>query len=236
MEIIIQNVHKQYRKFTALNNIDLHIGTGLFGLLGPNGAGKSTLMKILSTILPFEKGEITIGNYNLDKEGDKIREELGYLPQSFQAPTLFTGRELLHYVASMKGVTENKERTFQIEQVLKDVNLINHADKKIKGYSGGMLRRLGIAQELIGNPQLIIMDEPTAGLDPSERIRFRNLLERLGKERTIILSTHIISDIETSCEQVGVLHEGNLLFHGLTKNLAKIATRNKVLISAFFIY
>lgn len=221
--IKIKGLSKSYRKIQVLKDVDLQIDTGLFGLLGPNGAGKTTLMKILSTILPWKDGEVTIYDYDLLKEGDKVRELLGYLPQHFHAPGQFTGREFLHYVGSMKGVIDKKERTAQVERLLGEVNLQSHADKKIKSYSGGMKRRLGIAQALLGNPKLIILDEPTAGLDPSERIRFRNVIEKLSKNYTIILSTHIISDIESSCEKVAVLNNGKVLFQGTTEGLAEIA-------------
>ncbi|GKU76417.1 ABC transporter ATP-binding protein [Paenibacillus sp. L3-i20] len=217
--IQIEGLHKTYRKVPALTNINLQIEKGLFGLLGPNGAGKSTLMKILSTILPYQDGKVNIYNYDLALEGDKVRTLLGYLPQHFHAPTSFTGREFLHYVGSMKGLTNRQERSKQVERLLDEVNLLPHADKKIKGYSGGMTRRLGIAQALLGNPQFIILDEPTAGLDPSERIRFRNVIERLSKDYTIILSTHIISDIESSCEKVAVLNRGNVMYQGTTAGL-----------------
>ncbi|WHY78013.1 ABC transporter ATP-binding protein [Neobacillus sp. WH10] len=225
LTIKIEGLQKRYRKFQALKNINLHTETGLFGLLGPNGAGKSTLMKILSTILPFDEGKITIYDYDLVKEGDKVRQLLGYLPQHFNVPTQFTGREFLHYVASMKGVTNQQERNLQVEKLLEEVNLVQQANKKIKGYSGGMKRRLGIAQALLGNPKLIILDEPTAGLDPSERIRFRNLIEKLSKDHSIILSTHIISDIESSCENVAVIYQGEVLFQGSTEELAKKAVK-----------
>jgi len=225
LTIKIEGLQKRYRKFQALKNINLHTETGLFGLLGPNGAGKSTLMKILSTILPFDEGKITIYDYDLVKEGDKVRQLLGYLPQHFNVPTQFTGREFLHYVASMKGVTDQQERDLQVEKLLEEVNLVQQANKKIKGYSGGMKRRLGIAQALLGNPKLIILDEPTAGLDPSERIRFRNLIEKLSKDHSIILSTHIISDIESSCENVAVIFQGEVLFQGSTEELAEKAVK-----------
>lgn len=219
-KVKIEGLYKSYRNFEALNNINLHIETGLFGLLGPNGAGKTTLMKILSTILPFKDGEVTIYNFNLLEEGDKVREILGYLPQDFHAPGQLTGREFLHYVASMKGVINKQDRETQVDRVLDEVNLLAHADKKVKSYSGGMKRRLGIAQALLGHPKLLILDEPTAGLDPSERIRFRNVMERLSKDYSIILSTHIISDIESSCERLAVLNNGKLLFQGTIASLA----------------
>lgn len=221
--IKIEGLNKSYGKEQVLKDINLQIDTGLFGLLGPNGAGKTTLMKVLSTILPWKEGEVTIYDYDLLTEGDKVRELLGYLPQHFHAPGQFTGRELLHYVGSMKGLLDKKERTNQVERLLEEVNLQSHANKKVKSYSGGMKRRLGIAQALLGNPKLIILDEPTAGLDPSERIRFRNVIEKLSKDYTIILSTHIISDIESSCEKLAVLNNGEVLFQGTTDSLAEYA-------------
>lgn len=177
-------------------------------------------MKILSTILPFQEGKVSIYGHDLVSEGDKVRQLLGYLPQHFNVPSQFTGREFLHYVASLKGVSNLQERKNQVEKTLEDVNLIEQANKKIKGYSGGMKRRLGVAQALIGNPKFIILDEPTAGLDPSERIRFRNVMERLSKDHSIILSTHIINDIESSCKNVAVIHRGEVLFQGFTELLA----------------
>ncbi|MBE1556111.1 ABC transporter ATP-binding protein [Sporosarcina limicola] len=221
--ITIKGLTKSFRKFRALDGIDLQIGPGLFGLLGPNGAGKTTLMKVLSTSSSWSDGKVTVYGFDLLKEGDKVRELLGYLPQQFQTPHHFTGGQLLHYIASMKGVLDTTERTKQVERVLREVNLEQHANKRIKAYSGGMKRRLGIAQALLGNPKLIIFDEPTAGLDPSERIRFRNLIERLSKECTIILSTHIISDIESTCEKVAVMNNGEVHFQGSVEELAQIA-------------
>ena len=221
--IEVKGLSKSYGKVQVLKDIDLQIDTGLFGLLGPNGAGKTTLMKVLSTILPWKDGEVTIYDYDLLKEGDKVRELLGYLPQHFHAPGQFTGKEFLHYVGSMKGLSDKKERTDQVERLLEEVNLLPQANKKVKSYSGGMKRRLGIAQALLGNPKLIILDEPTAGLDPSERIRFRNIIEKLSKTYTIILSTHIISDIESSCEKLAVLNNGEVLFQGTTESLAEHA-------------
>ncbi len=223
MTIKIEGLSKSYGKVEVLKNVDLQISTGLFGLLGPNGAGKTTLMKILSTILPWKDGQVTIYDYNLLQEGDKVRELLGYLPQHFHAPGQLTGREFLHYAGSMKGLSDKKERAAQVERLLEEVNLQPQANKKVKSYSGGMKRRLGIAQALLGNPKLIILDEPTAGLDPSERIRFRNMIEKLSKDYTIILSTHIISDIESSCEKVAVVNNGEVLFQGTTESLAECA-------------
>lgn len=223
MTIEINHLHKAYRQTFELKDIQLQIGTGLFGLLGPNGAGKSTLMNILSTILPMDKGKVTIYGFDLMKEEKKVRELLGFLPQHFHPPGQFTGREFLHYVASLKGITEKQEREAQVEKVLEQVNLINQANKKIKHFSGGMKRRLGIAQALLGDPKFLMFDEPTAGLDPSERLRFRNILDKLRNDRTILLSTHIISDIELSCDQVGIMNKGEILYQGTTEDLANQA-------------
>lgn len=222
-QIKIVGLSKCYRQFYALKDINLQIGAGLFGLLGPNGAGKTTLMKIISTILPYEEGKVMVDEFDVAKDGEQVREMLGYLPQHFYTPTQFTGREFLHYVGSMKGLVQKSEREEQVEKLLKQVNLLAYADKKIKGYSGGMVRRLGIAQALLGNPKLLIFDEPTAGLDPSERIRFRNVIEKLSKNHTIILSTHIMSDIESSCENVAVMNRGKLLYQGTTTSLREKA-------------
>lgn len=223
MTIEINHLHKAYRQTFELKDIQLQIGTGLFGLLGPNGAGKSTLMNILSTILPMDKGKVTIYGFDLMKEEKKVRELLGFLPQHFHPPGQFTGREFLHYVASLKGITEKQEREAQVEKVLEQVNLINQANEKIKHFSGGMKRRLGIAQALLGDPKFLMFDEPTAGLDPSERLRFRNILDKLRNDRTILLSTHIISDIELSCDQVGIMNKGEILYQGTTEDLANQA-------------
>ncbi|ASS75296.1 ABC transporter ATP-binding protein [Tumebacillus algifaecis] len=216
----IAGLRKVYGKFHALKGIDLKLEPGLFGLLGPNGAGKTTLMQIVCTLLDFDAGQVLVHGLDLRKEGHLIRGLLGYLPQHFNLPTQFTGKEFLHYAASMKGLSDRRERQQQVERVLQEVNLQDEANKRVKGYSGGMKRRLGIAQALLGDPKLIIVDEPTAGLDPAERIRFRNLIARLSAERTILLSTHIVSDIEASCDQAAVLLRGELKFQGSLQELA----------------
>jgi ABC-2 type transport system ATP-binding protein len=213
--VSITGLRKSYGKFAALKGIDLSLEPGLFGLLGPNGAGKTTLMKILSTLLAYDDGDVRIHGLDVKTQGHEIRGLLGVLPQHFHAPGQFTGEEFLQYVASMKDIRDKSE----VERVLHEVNLTDKAKKKIKSYSGGMKRRLGIAQALIGDPKLIIVDEPTAGLDPAERIRFRNLMARLSADRTILLSTHIVSDIESSCEKAAVLFEGELRFHGTLPEL-----------------
>ncbi|MFD2168599.1 ABC transporter ATP-binding protein [Tumebacillus lipolyticus] len=219
----IAGLRKSYGKFQALKGIDLTLERGLFGLLGPNGAGKTTLIKILSTLLAYEEGEVFVHGLNLRTEGHQVRQMLGYLPQQVNLPLQFTGEEFLEYAASMKGVLDKRARKREVERVLIEVNLEECAKKKVKSYSGGMKQRLGIAQALLGEPKLIIVDEPTAGLDPAERIRFRNLIASLGEQRTILLSTHIVSDIELSCEQAAVLLQGELEFKGSLSELASLA-------------
>lgn len=220
MQLIIENLTKQYGKNTpALNSINLTLGVGIFGLLGPNGAGKSTLMQILATIIPKTDGTIKLGDFELGKDDQAIRQQLGYLPQEFGLYKKLTGAEFLDYVAIMKGFKDSKRRNQQVAAMLESVNLTSQAGKKIGSYSGGMKQRIGIAQALIGEPKLIVVDEPTAGLDPEERIRFRNLLDKLAKDRIILLSTHIVSDIESSCEKLAIIKKGSMLFQGTRAEL-----------------
>lgn len=227
MNIQIQALNKTYSGGKqALSEIDLSIGPGMFGLLGPNGAGKSTLMQILATLIPPTRGKVQIGPYLLGKEDHRIRQCLGYLPQASRFYDKLTGEEFLHYVASIKGMNSAKERRAAVGALLEKVNLQSHAKRKLKTYSGGMKQRIGIAQALIGDPQVLIVDEPTAGLDPEERIRFRELLEELGQNRIILLSTHIVADIEASCRSLAILDEGNLMYHGTMADLlAKVQGR-----------
>lgn len=222
--IEIQHLTKQYKKNElALDNINLTIEHGMFGLLGPNGAGKTTLMRILATVMPATSGDAMIGGFSLKKNPEAIRRKLGYLPQIFQLPPQLTATEFLDYCAVMKGINNKKERKQEILRLLEQVNLTDKQNRKIKTFSGGMKQRLGIAQALLGNPELIIVDEPTAGLDPEERVRFRNLLTRFSVNRTVILSTHIVADIESSCEQLAVLNHGKLIATGNTSDLTNYA-------------
>jgi len=198
----------------------------MFGLLGPNGAGKSTLMQILATVLPPTSGEVRIGDYRIGKDDQHIRRLLGYLPQTFGLYAKLTGEEFLNYIAVLKGVHDVGARRLIVKQLLDKVNLADKAKQKIKSYSGGMKQRIGIAQALIGDPQVIIVDEPTAGLDPEERIRFRNLLEELSLERIVLLSTHIVADIETSCSRLAVLNKGKVSFQGTPDEMiAKVESK-----------
>jgi ABC-2 type transport system ATP-binding protein len=220
MEITINNLCKSYGKGTnALQSVSLTIGKGMFGLLGPNGAGKSTLMQILATLLPPTSGEVRFGNLRLGKEDQHIRGLLGYLPQEFGVYKKLTAFEYLDYVALMKGISNNVARKLQIDEMLERVNLTGVRNKKIGGFSGGMRQRVGIAQALLGDPQAIIVDEPTAGLDPEERLRFRNLLGELSASKIVILSTHIVGDIESSCSRLAIMRKGNVLFQGTQEEL-----------------
>lgn len=221
--IEIDSLSKKYRKHQALRNIELSIDNGMFGLLGPNGAGKTTLMRILATLLKPSSGEASINGRSLKKQPDEIRSMIGYLPQHFQIYQQLSGRDFLDYVGVMKGIRDRKWRQQEIDRLLEAVNLREPSAKKVKTYSGGMRQRLGIAQALMGDPDVLIVDEPTAGLDPEERVRFRNLLARFSAERTVILSTHIVADIENSCEKLAVLNHGEVAMTGSLDDLERHA-------------
>lgn len=196
----------------ALKGVSLEAPSGMFGLLGPNGAGKTTLMKILATLLEPDSGTAAMNGIDLiiDKHG--TREMLGYLPQEFGLYPTLTADQTLHYFAKLKGVHDTKERSALVDALLERVNLAGERRQRVGGFSGGMRQRLGIAQALIGQPQLIIVDEPTAGLDPEERIRFHNLLsETAGEDAVVILSTHIVADVSSLCSQMAVIRKGEIL-------------------------
>lgn len=217
--IKIDKINKSFKKGNlVLNEVEFNIDKGMFGLLGPNGAGKTTLIRILATLIKPTSGDIIIDGVCLSKDPEKIRQIIGYLPQTFQLYPQLTGYEFLDYVGGMKGI-KKADRKKKIEEILEDVNLSSKSKDKVKTYSGGMLRRLGIAQALIGDPSVVLVDEPTVGLDPEERVRFRNLLSKISLNRTIILSTHIVSDIESTCQRVGVLNKGLVVFNGNIKDL-----------------
>jgi len=214
MHIKIKKLNKEYPGGVfALKNVDLDISTGMFGLLGPNGAGKSTLMKILATLELPSSGDVSINGDNVLTHRREIRSKLGYLPQFFGAYPQMTGMEFLTYIAKLSGVS-SKETKNWVQKTLAQVALSDVRDRKVKTYSGGMLRRLGIAQALVGNPQLLIVDEPTTGLDPEERIRFRNLLAEISSDKIIILSTHIVGDISSTCEDIALLSLGKVVYNG----------------------
>lgn len=221
MEINIKSLNKNYGNKQALKDINLKIEKGMFGLLGRNGAGKSTLMKILATVLRKSSGDITVCDIDIKNSKD-IREIIGYLPQDFSMYGNMTAVEALDYIGVLCGL-DKKTRKERIPKLLSKVNLGNNGRTKVKAMSGGMKRRLGIAQSLINNPKVIIVDEPTAGLDPEERVRFRNLLCEMAEDRIVILSTHIVGDIEAACEKVAILDEGNIIFNGSVFDLLEMA-------------
>ncbi len=217
--IMMQTLNKVYHGGVyALNNVDLTIPPGMFGLLGPNGAGKTTLMRILAGIVRPTSGTIRIGAHDGDTERGRtaVKRMLGYLPQDFGVYPDLNAREFLDYIAILKGLRDRTLRHKRIEALLEIVSLTQVANRKLKTYSGGMKRRIGIAQALLNDPALLIVDEPTAGLDPEERIRFRNLLSELGGNRTVLLSTHIVEDIAQTCQRLAVLKDGHLIFQGTT--------------------
>lgn len=216
-EIEIKNLSKRFGQKQALGDINLNIGSGMFGLLGPNGAGKTTLMKTLTTLLKKSSGEIQICGIPVE-ERQKIRSMIGYLPQDFSMYGNMSAYEALDYLAVLSGM-KKKERKDKVPLMLKKVNLEHQKKTKVKAMSGGMRRRLGIAQAIIHDPKVIVVDEPTAGLDPEERVRFRNLLCEIARDRIVILSTHIVGDIEATCEQIAVLNEGKILFRGTVAQL-----------------
>jgi len=219
MPIQIRSLFKTYPGGVhALQNVNLDIATGMFGLLGPNGAGKSTLMKILATLETPSTGEVLIDGAEIRTQRQQIRPSLGYLPQFFGVYPPLTGAEFLTYIAKLNGVPRKNIRE-TVHQTLASVGLLEARDRKAKTYSGGMMRRLGIAQAVIGNPRLLIVDEPTTGLDPEERIRFRNLLTEISRDKVIILSTHIVGDISSTCEDIAVLAKGNVAYRGHPANL-----------------
>lgn len=215
MNIEIEGLTKIYNKeITALNDLSLTINPGMFGLLGPNGAGKTTLMRIIATLIRPTEGVVDVMGYRTDDKRDKweIRNTLGYLPQELSLYNDLTAYEFLDFMGALKKLGEKQKRRKEIEMLLETTNLTRSAKQKIKTFSGGMKRRVGIAQALLGDPKVLIVDEPTAGLDPQERVRFRNLLVSLAADRLVILSTHIVEDVAHTCQQVSVLHQGNLLF------------------------
>lgn len=211
MELIIDRVSKQYQNKIAVDRISLKLYKGVYGLLGANGAGKTTLMRMICGVLKPTSGTITFQGF--DASTEEYRSNLGYLPQDFGYYPDFTGMDFLLYLAALKGLPKPKAKR-RAQELVKAVSLQEAAGKKIKTYSGGMKQRLGIAQALINAPRILILDEPTAGLDPKERVRFRNLIRELGKESIVLLSTHIVSDIEHIADTVLIMNEGQLIFQG----------------------
>jgi len=226
MEISVRDLIKTYRGgITALRGIDLEVAGGMFGLLGANGAGKTTLMRILAGVLRPTRGQVCIGGHDMASEAGRVavKRELGYLPQDLGVYPDLSARGFLDYLAILKGLDQRRARQARVTELIATVGLEEAADRKLKTFSGGMKRRVGIAQALLNDPRLLIVDEPTAGLDPEERIRFRSLLSRLGGERTIILSTHIVEDVALTCNRLAVLAAGELVFCGETSELLRAA-------------
>ena len=211
----LQNVFKTYGNgVKALDNISLELESGMFGLLGPNGAGKSTLMRTIATLQEADSGTLMLNDIDIQKEPERLRQVLGYLPQEFGVYPNISAQGLLDHVAVLKGIVNGGERKEMVEYLLQKVNLYDKRKKAVKSFSGGMKQRVGIAQALIGNPQLIIVDEPTAGLDPGERNRFHNLLADVGEEVVVILSTHIVDDVRELCSNMAIMNFGQLVYTG----------------------
>lgn len=215
--LTINQLTKEYANgVKALDDVSLTIEPGMFGLLGPNGAGKSTLMRTLATLQEADSGSATLGDVDVLKEKDSIRKQLGYLPQEFGVYPKVSALMLLDHLALLKGFSNKAERTEMIEYLLQKVNLFEHRKKAVSSFSGGMRQRFGIAQCLIGSPKLVIVDEPTAGLDPGERNRFYTILSEIGEETIVILSTHIVQDVRELCTRMAIMDKGRVLYEGTT--------------------
>lgn len=234
MQIIIENLNKVYRNGNyAIKDLNLEIPNGMFGLLGPNGAGKSTLMRILVTLMKPSSGKVSINGLDLLKNRRQIRSMLGYLPQDFSFFSKLKTYEFLDYAARLAGMKNSASRKTAVDKMLEEVGLYETRDRNANKLSGGMKRRLGIAQALINDPKVIIVDEPTTGLDPEERIRFRNLLSNIStQDVTIILSTHIVGDISSTCDNMALLNKGELAFTGSPEQLVNQARGNVWVINA----
>lgn len=232
--LTISGINKTYSNgVKALDGVNLNISKGLFGLLGPNGAGKSSLMRTIATLQQADDGEIRFDNLDVVNQPDEVRKRLGYLPQDFGVYPRMSAYELLDHIAILKGITAKGERHEAIEGLLAQTNLFAHRRAAVSAFSGGMRQRFGIAQALLGDPDLLIVDEPTAGLDPEERNRFHNLLVSLGKDKVIILSTHIVDDVSELCPDMAILGNGRILLQGnpieVTNELAGKIWRKTIL-------
>lgn len=216
--LVVNNVTKTYGKFVALENINLEFTNGIYALLAPNGAGKTTLIKMLTTLIFPTKGEIIYNGSDIVSLDEEYRGIIGYLPQEFGYYKNYTPTKFLLYLSALKGIPKKKAKK-RIDELLKLVALEEVANKKMKGFSGGMIQRVGIAQALLNDPKILILDEPTAGLDPKERVRFRNLLSDLSRERIVIISTHIVSDIEFIANEVIMIKDHKVLYKDIIKNI-----------------
>jgi ABC-type multidrug transport system ATPase subunit len=215
MELRIEGLRKTYANgVKALDGVSLTIPHGMYGLLGPNGAGKSTLMRTIATLQEADAGSIRLGDIDVLRQKEELRKRLGYLPQEFGVYPRISAQDMLDHLALLKGIGNAKERKELVGAMLKRCNLYDVRKKSLTGFSGGMRQRFGIAQALIGNPQLLIVDEPTAGLDPGERNRFYNLLAEVGEQVIVILSTHIVEDVTDLCTKMAIIHEGRVLYEG----------------------
>jgi ABC-type multidrug transport system ATPase subunit len=215
MNLTITNLSKTYSNgLKALNNVNLEISSGMFGLLGPNGAGKSSLMRTIATLQEADSGTITLGDIDVVKQKDEVRKVLGYLPQDFGFYPKVSAWDMINHFAILKGIADPKERKEICEALLNQTNLYEARKRNIGDYSGGMRQRFGIAQALLGNPKLVIVDEPTAGLDPMERNRFHNLLSEIGENVIVILSTHIVDDVRNLCSNMVIMNQGTILLSG----------------------
>src|SRR4249919_2052264 len=215
MHLSIRGLSKRYPNgVQALDNVSLAIGAGMFGLLGPNGAGKSTLMRTLATLQEADSGSATLDDIDVLKDKDRVRRVLGYLPQEFGVYPKVAACDMLDHFARLKGLTDSKQRKATVEALLERTNPTAVRKQKLGGFSGGMRQRFGIAQALLGNPKLIIVDEPTAGLDPEERVRFHNLLADIGHDVVVILSTHIVDDVADLCPRFAVISKGRVILTG----------------------
>ena len=220
MELIIDNLSKTYANgVQALQNISLEIPTGMFGLLGPNGAGKSTLMRTIATLQEADKGSIKLGEIDVLKQKNELRQVLGYLPQQFGLYPKISAEFLLNHFAVLKGITHKGERNDLVKALLHKTNLYEVRKQNLKGFSGGMKQRFGIAQALLSNPKLLIVDEPTSGLDPVERNRFYNVLSELGEKTVVILSTHIVDDVKELCTNMAIINKGQVCLKGNPKKI-----------------
>ena len=220
MELAIKNVSKNYGKVQALSHISLKLEEGVYGLLGPNGAGKSTLIQIITGNLKPSEGNIYFNGKEIQKEGENYKRILGYAPQSQGLYDMFTAEKFLEYIALLKEM-KKAEISRQVAEILETVGLTEARDRKLGGFSGGMKQRILIGQALLGNPKILILDEPTAGLDPKERIRIRNFISRISKDKIVLIATHVVSDIETIAREIILLGKGNLMGQGTPENLCK---------------
>lgn len=219
--LVVNNVSKSFGGFQALKNINLEFNNGVYGLLAPNGAGKTTLIKMLTTLLFPSKGEILYNGTSITKLDESYRDVLGYLPQDFGYYKNYSPTQYLLYIAALKGI-ETKKAVERIKELLSLVALENVANKKMKKFSGGMIQRVGIAQAMLNDPKILILDEPTAGLDPKERVRFRNLLTELSRERIVILSTHIVSDVESIANEIIMIRDKEILYKDKMEKICEV--------------